>query len=115
LNDSVRRALNIAAIFVLVLGVSVVALLYWFGHGELRDAARASLKVDLRNLGVAESLYFAQHHTYTGVLTELADFHPRSNVSVELADSTGWEATAVETRHAQVCTFGSGDVTVKCQ
>jgi len=115
LNESVRRALNIGAIFVLVLGVSVVALLYWFGHGELRDAARASLKVDLRNLGVAESLYFARHHTYTAVLSDLADFHPRNTVSVEVADSTGWEATGVETRHAQMCTFGSGDVTVKCQ
>jgi hypothetical protein len=113
-SDSLRRALTIAAIFVLVLGASIFALMYWFGHGQLRSAARASLKVDLRNLAVAESLYFARHHTYTASLAELPDFHPRNDVSIERADSSGWEASAVQTHSSLLCTFGLRDVTVKC-
>jgi len=108
-----RRAVNVAAIFVLLL-VVVFAFMYWFGQGQLRGALRSSLMSDLRNLGVAESLYYAGHHTYTAALGKLRGFSPRNTVSVERADSNGWEASAVDTRTSQTCRFGAGAATVSC-
>jgi hypothetical protein len=112
-NELGRRAVNVAAIFVLLL-VIVFAFMYWFGRGQLRGASRSSLTSDLKNLGVAESLYHAGHHTYTAALGDLRGFSPRNDVSVQRADSNGWEASAVDARTSQTCRFGAGATTVKC-
>lgn len=111
--DSVRRATNVAAIFVVVLAC-VFALMYWWGRGRLDNTTRAALKADLQNLSVAESLYFAKHRRYTHVVSELPNYLPRSAISVDLADSTSWEASAVDPRTSQACTLGKGDPTPKC-
>ncbi|HYX81837.1 MAG TPA: hypothetical protein VE714_05545, partial [Gemmatimonadales bacterium] len=90
-----RRAASIAAIFLVVLAC-VFALMYWWGRGQVNNTARALLKTDLQKLSVAESLYFVMHHRYTHVLSELPNYLPRSAVSVDLADSNSWEASAVD-------------------
>jgi hypothetical protein len=113
MNDSVRRALNVAAIFVVVLAC-VVALMYWWGRSQVNNTARTALMTDLQNLSVAESLYFAQHRRYTHVLSELPNYLPRSAISVDLADSSSWEASAVDARTSQACTMGKGDPAAKC-
>ena len=113
MTDFVRRAINIAAIFVVVLAC-VFALMYWWGRSQVSNAARALLKSDLQNLSVAESLYFAKNHRYTHVLSELPNYLPTSAISVDLADSTTWEASAVDTRTSLACTLGKGDPTAKC-
>ena len=113
MTESVRRAINIAAIFVVVLGC-VFALMYWWGRGQINNTAREALKTDLQNLSVAESLYFARHRRYTHVLSELPNYLPRSAISVDLADSTSWEASAVDARTSQACTMGKGDPAAKC-
>src|SRR3954462_1771290 len=113
MNESVRRATSVAAIFVVVL-VCVFALMYWWGQSQVTNAARAVLRTDLQHLSVAESLYFAKHKRYTHVLSELPDFVPRSALSVDLADSTSWEASAIDTRTSLACTLGKGDPTAKC-
>ena len=113
MNESVRRALNVAAIFVVVLAC-VFALMYWWGRGQVTNAAMALLKSDLQNLSVAESLYYAKHRRYTHVLSELPNYVPKSAISVDLADSTTWEASAVDSRTSLACTLGKGDPTAKC-
>jgi hypothetical protein len=113
MNDSVRRAVNVAAIFVVVLAC-VFALMYWWGRSRVNDTARTLLKADLHDLGVAESLYFVKHRRYTHVLSELPNYLPRSAISVDLADSVSWEASAVDTRTSLACTLGKGDPTAKC-
>lgn len=113
MTETVRRAINIAAIFVVVLA-SVFALMYWWGRSQINNTARATLKTDLESLSVAESLYFAQHRRYTHVLSELPNYLPHSAVSVDLADSSSWEASAVDARTSQACTMGKGDPAAKC-
>ena len=113
MSESVRRATTIAAIFVVVLG-GVFALMYWWGRSQVDNTARATLKADLQSLSVAESLYFAKHRRYTHVLSELPNYLPRSAVSVDLADSTSWEASAVDTRTTQACTLGKDEPAAKC-
>ena len=113
MNESVRRATAVAAIFVVVLAC-VFALMYWWGRSQVNNNTRAVLRTDLEHLSVAESLYFAKHRRYTHVLSELADFVPRSAISVDLADSTSWEASAIDTRTSLACTLGKGDPTAKC-
>ena len=113
MNDSVRRAVNVAAIFVVVLAC-VFALMYWWGRSHVSDAARLVLKTDLQNLSVAESLYFVKHQRYTHVLSELPNYLARSAISVDLADSVSWEASAVDSRTSLACTLGKGDPTPKC-
>jgi len=112
-NELGRRAVNVAALFVLLL-VVVFTFMYWFGRGQLRGASRSSLISDLKNLAVAESLYHAGHHSYTAVLGNLRGFSPRNDVSVDGADANGWEARAVDARTSQICRFGAGAATVKC-
>ena len=114
MNESVRRAVNVAAIFVVVLAC-VFALMYWWGRSQVNNTARTALKTDLQNLAVAESLYFATHRRYTHVLSELPNYLPHSAISVDLADSTGWEASAVDTRTSLACTMGKGDPAAKCE
>jgi hypothetical protein len=109
----VRRAASIAAIFVVVLAC-VFALMYWWGRSQVNNTARVTMKTDLQNLGVAESVYFAKHRRYTNVVSELPNYLPGSAVSVDFADSNSWEASAVDTRTAQACTLGKGDPTAKC-
>ena len=113
MSESVRRAISIAAIFVVVLA-GVFALMYWWGRGQVDNSARAALKADLQSLSVAESLYFTKHRRYTHVLSELPNYLPRSAVSVDLADSTSWEASAVDPRTSLACSLGKGDPTAKC-
>ena len=113
MDDYVRRGASLAAIFLVLLGL-LSALMYSWGRGQVDNAARESLKRDLRSLGVAESLYFDRHHRYTAVLKDLPGFRAVNNVSVETADSSGWEASAVHARTSQACTFGKGDPAVKC-
>ena len=113
MSDAVRRATSVAAIFVVVLAC-VLALMYWWGQSQVSNTARAVLRTDLAHLSVAESLYFAQHHRYTHVLSELPNFLPRSAVSVDLADSMSWEASAIDTRTSLACTLGKDDPTAKC-
>lgn len=113
MNELTRRATSVAAIFIVVLA-GVFVLMYWWGRGRVDNAARESLKNDLRNLAAAESVYFGQHRRYTTALSQLPGFQAANAVSVELADSTSWEASARHTRTAQACTFGTGDPAVKC-
>ena len=113
MNELTRRATSVAAIFIVVLA-GVFVLMYWWGRGQVDNAARESLKNDLRNLAAAESVFFAQHRRYTTVLSELPGLQPANAVSVELADSSTWEASAVHTRTSQACTFGKDDPAVKC-
>ena len=113
MDEYARRAVGITAIFVVVLGL-VFALMYWWGRGQVDNTARESLKTDLRNLGVAESLYFERHRRYTAVVKDLPGFQATNDVSVEVADSNSWEASAVHTRTSQACTLGKGDPAVKC-
>ena len=114
MDEYARRAVGITAIFVVVL-VLVFVLMYWWGRGQVDNTARESLKTDLRNLGVAESLYFERHHRYTAVVKDLPGFQATNDLSVEVADSSTWEASAVHTRTSQACTLGKGDPAVKCQ
>src|SRR5205814_7974068 len=92
----------------------VFALMYWWGRSQVNNSTRAVLRTDLGHLSVAESLYFAKHRRHTHVLSELSDFVPRSAISVDLADSTSWEASAIDTRPSLACTLGKGDPTAKC-
>ncbi len=59
MNELTRRATSVAAIFIVVLA-GVFVLMYWWGRGQVDNAARESLKNDLRNLAAAESVYFGQ-------------------------------------------------------
>ena len=113
MNEWVRRATSVAAIFVVVLA-GVFALMYWWERSQVNNNARAVLRTDLEHLSVAESLYFATQKRYTHVLSELPGFVPHSALSVDLADSTSWEASAIDTRTALACTLGKGDPTAKC-
>lgn len=113
MGEYARRAVGITAIFVVVLGL-VFALMYWWGRGQVDNTARESLKTDLRNLGVAESVYFERHQRYTTVLKDLPGFQAANGVSVGRADANSWEASAVHTKTSQACTFGKGDPAVKC-
>ncbi|HUC39757.1 MAG TPA: hypothetical protein VMR92_02910 [Gemmatimonadales bacterium] len=113
MNELTRRATSVAAIFIVVLA-GVFVLMYWWGRGQVDNAARESLKNDLRNLAAAESDYFGQHRRYTTALSQLPGFQAANAVSVELADSSSWEASARHTRTLQACTFGKGDPAVKC-
>ena len=113
MDEYARRAVSITAIFVVLLGL-VFALMFWWGRDQVGNTARESLKTDLRNLGVAESVYFEQHHRYTAVIKDLPGFHAVNDVSVEQADANSWEASAVHTKTSQACTFAKGDPAVKC-
>jgi hypothetical protein len=113
MSESIRRAASIGGIFVVVL-VFVFSLMYWWGRSQVDNTARAALKTDLQDLSLAESLYFAKHRAYTHVLSELPNFLPRSAISVDLADSSSWEASAIDPRTSQACTLGKGDPTAKC-
>ncbi len=120
-NNVVRHALRIGALLLLAAVAGVVGLAYWFGRGDLRGAARASMKNDLRNLAVAESVYFGRAGTYTATLGALEVNGSRGFVAgegIELivgrADSTGWEARAYNAHTSQTCMFSSAAVTVFC-
>jgi hypothetical protein len=113
MNELTRRATSVAAIFIVVLA-AVFVLMYWWGRGQVDNAARESLKNDLRSLAAAESVYFDQHRRYTTMLRELPGFQAANTVSVEVADSTTWEASARHAPTSQACTFGKGDPAVKC-
>jgi len=113
MDEYARRAVSLTAILVVLLGL-VFALMYWWGRDQVDNTARESLKTDLRNLGVAESVYFERHQRYTTVLKDLPGFKAVNDVSVEQADANSWHASAVHTRTSQSCTFGRDDPAMKC-
>jgi hypothetical protein len=120
-NNVVRRALRIAALLLLVAVAGVVGFAYWFGRGDLRGAARASMMVDLRNLAFAESVYFGRAGTYTATLGALEVNGRRGFVAsegielvVSRADTTAWEARAYNAHTSQTCVFSSAAVSVFC-
>ncbi len=122
MNTAVRRALQIVATLVLVAVAAVISVAYWFGRGDIRGAARASMKVDLRNLAVAESAYFRRAGTYTTALGALEangfrGFAPSERIQlvVERADSTAWQARASDPHTSQTCIFGSAATAVVCR
>ena len=114
MDEYARRAVGITAIFVVVLGL-VLALMYWWGRSQVDNTARESLKTDLRNLAAAESVYFERHHRYTEVVNDLPGFQATNDVSVELTDSSTWEASAIHRPTSQACTIAKGDPAVKCR
>lgn len=84
----------------LVIVVVIIALLAAFAIPRLQSsrgrAFTASLHSDLRNLASAEEAHYYQHGYYTQDLSRL-DVATSSGVtmSVSVADSMGWAATAV--------------------
>ncbi len=67
----------------------------------------SAMKIDLRNLVMAEELYFVEHETFTGDLeADLADWFSTSagvSVLVTSATDTAWEAGAYHRRTRERC------------
>lgn len=83
----------------LVAVVVIIGLLATFALPRLRStrgrAYTSTLQSDLRNLAVAEESYYYQHGAYTQDLSRLlVTVSAGVTVSISVADSRGWGATA---------------------
>lgn len=76
-------------------------------------AAEASLmKSGLKDIVVAQELYFADHHTFTDVVSELQILlRPRWKLSIVKAHSNGWSARLTSGSFGIVCALFVGDAT----
>ena len=70
----------------------------------------ASMQSDLRNLVTAEEMYFAEHGSYTGDVSDLENFRLTSGVTVAIADAglQGWSATAAHSASEHSCRIAVG-------
>ena len=74
---------------------------------ERERAYQAAMKSDLRNLAVAQEMYFSDHETYSSKLADLEfDVSEAVQISIGAADGSGWSATARHIRSSLVCRIG---------
>ena len=85
------------------------------GYDGRQRAYRSVMRSTLRQVAVAESLYFSEHDVYTTNLDTLARLLPdpdlesegRMTIEIDRADARGWHATVAHRAITQTCSFGA--------
>ncbi len=85
------------------------------GYDGRQRAYRSVMRSTLRQVAVAESLYFSEHDVYTTNLDTLARLLPdpdlesegRMTIEIDCADARGWHATVAHRAITQTCSFGA--------
>ena len=115
-----RRRITVAAVTTILLVVGVRGVLHLGDHihqahhGKQR-VYNSMMRFALRDLAVAESLYFSKHDVYTTNLDTLAwllrepDLEHGRIITIEIdrADAGGWHATIAHRATTQTCSFGA--------
>ena len=112
LHTNRRRGFTLIELLMVVVIIGVLASIAVSSFRTVKQKSYVSiLKSDLRNLAVAQEMYFEANRQYAGNVAALG-FNPTNGVDLQLtAALTGWEAIATHNgANPRVCSMFYGNM-----